>query len=147
MYEKLNRDELVAALRASEAQAQQLQAMARQYQVVQETLNAGVVVHGADGSVRSANRMALEALGLKEIGINGRWQTDWELRDEHGQRLAPEDFPYRQVLASRRPLRDKVVQVYPLNCADCVEYEWGTHDETARAYKTILETWKRELGM
>ncbi len=112
MYEKLNRDELVAALRASEAQAQQLQAMARQYQVVQETLNAGVVVHGADGSVRSANRMALEALGLKEIGINGRWQTDWELRDEHGQRLAPEDFPYRQVLASRRPLRDKVVQVY-----------------------------------
>ena len=36
MYEKLNRDELVAALRASEAQAQQLQAMARQYQVVQK---------------------------------------------------------------------------------------------------------------
>lgn len=42
---------------------------------------------------------------------------------------------------------DKVVQVYPLNCADCVEYEWDTHDETARAYKTILEAWKHELGI
>jgi len=42
---------------------------------------------------------------------------------------------------------DKEVQVYPLNCADYVKYEWDNHDETARAYKTILEAWKHELGI
>jgi allophanate hydrolase subunit 2 len=42
---------------------------------------------------------------------------------------------------------DKVVQVYPLNSVDFVEYEWNTHYETARAYRSILEAWKRELGV
>jgi len=28
-----------------------------------------------------------------------------------------------------------------------VKYEWDNHDETARAYKTILEAWKHELGI
>lgn len=40
---------------------------------------------------------------------------------------------------------DKVVQVYPLNCADGVEYEWDTHGETSRAYKAILTAWKSEM--
>lgn len=40
---------------------------------------------------------------------------------------------------------DKFVQVYPLNCTDFVEYGWDTHDETARAYRAILEAWKHEL--
>jgi hypothetical protein len=42
---------------------------------------------------------------------------------------------------------DTVVQVFPLNCADHVEYVWDTRGETALAYKAILEAWKRELGI
>ena len=41
---------------------------------------------------------------------------------------------------------DTEVQVYPLNCADYVAYEWDTHDETAQAYKAILDAWTRELN-
>ena len=38
------------------------------------------------------------------------------------------------------------VQIYPLNCADYVGYEWDTTEEATRAYRAILEAWMRELG-
>lgn len=41
---------------------------------------------------------------------------------------------------------DRVVQVFPTNCADFVEFEYETRDEAVRAYNAILEAWKRELG-
>jgi hypothetical protein len=41
---------------------------------------------------------------------------------------------------------EATVQVYPLHCAEAVEYYWNTEAEAARAYKAILEAWQKALG-
>ena len=97
---------------AERSRLETLEAMARQYEVMQQTLNAGVLVHGPDGSVRSANHIAIQALGVAGIGPRGLLDPRWQMRDENGRPMEPTEFPYHRVLRSGQPINGLVVQIY-----------------------------------
>ena len=54
----MSRQALQEELASAKARLQELEARARQYDVTLQTLAAGVVVHGPDGKIRSANQQA-----------------------------------------------------------------------------------------
>ena len=41
---------------------------------------------------------------------------------------------------------NNVIQLYPLNTIDCLEYEYESLEETVAEYKKIVTSWERELG-
>jgi PAS domain S-box-containing protein len=91
------------ALRASEAQLRRLI----------DNLAAGVLVYGADGSIVLSNVHAQQLLGLPLRRTAERTMADPQLDfiDEGGHLLGPADHPWRQVLASGVPLRNRVLGI------------------------------------
>ena len=83
------------------------------YQRLFNTIQAGVVVHGAGGQIQMANEKAAELLGLALEDLVERSSTDrkWDFLREDGTTLPPEDYPVNQVLASHQPVRDFTVGV------------------------------------
>ncbi len=78
---------------------------------------AGVVVHGNDGSVRYINASARKILGLNaemlpELSKPG-WH--WWLFDEYGSRLTPEQFPARRVLQTGEALDHLLLAIQPFD--------------------------------
>lgn len=112
MSEAISQQTLLDELAAAKARVAELDVLARQYDVTLKTLDAGVVVHGPDGGIRSANQKALEALGLTQINQRGLLTGLWELRDGNGRKLALDEFPALQVLRNKQPIRNQEVQVY-----------------------------------
>jgi diguanylate cyclase (GGDEF)-like protein/PAS domain S-box-containing protein len=76
-------------------------------------LPAGVVVHAADGSIVSANRVALELLGLSEAQLRARQASygTLVLLHEDGSAMAAEDNPVNIVLRTGQKLSGLVVGV------------------------------------
>jgi PAS domain S-box-containing protein len=77
------------------------------------TLPMGVVVHGPDGRVVTANAMALEILGLSLAEINGRssMDPDWQAVRENGAPFPGEQHPAMICLATSAPVRDVIMGV------------------------------------
>nr|WP_314541441.1 EAL domain-containing protein [uncultured Massilia sp.] len=74
-------------------------------------LPAGVVVHGSDGHVLSANRHALELLGRgagEAIGLEASVPA-WHFVGADGTPMPPHEFPANHVLRTGEPVRDLVV--------------------------------------
>lgn len=151
MSEELTREQLGDALQLTRARLEQLETMARQYEVMQQTLSAGVIVHGPDGKIRSANHKALSALGLDEVGPRGLLGDWWEMRDENGHPFQPDDFPYKRVLRDGKPLQDIVVEIYRRDTGECSWYSanaapvrdtTGRIDEVVVTFVDITETRK-----
>lgn len=83
------------------------------YLEVLENLHTGVVIHAADTRIVFCNRRAAALLGLSEAQMMGKTAIDpgWHFVDSDGRRLAPEQYPVTQVLATQTPLDDTVVGV------------------------------------
>ena len=76
-------------------------------------LPAGVVVHAADGRIVSANRLAQELLGRSEselLGVDPS-ASAWAVLRDDGSPMAPDDFPAKVVLATRRKLSGLVAGI------------------------------------
>ena len=76
-----------------------------------EHLPAGVIVHGADGRIVSANRLACTLVGLDEAQLLGADATDdsWVFLRADGSVMPASEFPVNRVLASHAKLSDMVV--------------------------------------
>lgn len=84
-----------------------------------EHLPAGVIVHGADGRILLANRLACSLLGVNEASLLGASasEADWQLLRADGTPLPADEFPVHRVLRSGAQLTDLVIglpQPYPL---------------------------------
>ncbi len=77
------------------------------------TLPMGVVVHGPDGRVVTANAMALEILGLSLAEITGRtsMDPDWQAVRANGDPFPGEQHPSMICLTTAAPVRDVIMGV------------------------------------
>jgi PAS domain S-box-containing protein len=77
------------------------------------TLSQGVVVHGTDGRVVSANAAALEILGLSLTEITGKtsMDRDWEAVREDGAPFPGAQHPAMICLATGAPVRNVIMGV------------------------------------
>ncbi|MEO8053574.1 MAG: sensor domain-containing diguanylate cyclase [Acidobacteriota bacterium] len=82
----------------------------------------GVLVQGANAQFALANPKALELLGLTEDQMLGRTSYDpaWNVVDEAGRVLAPDEFPVNRAIAERRAVRDAVIGVQRPGAAERV---------------------------
>ncbi|WP_181685174.1 PAS domain S-box protein [Halorhabdus salina] len=73
-----------------------------------ETVPVGVTVLGEDGDITRANERAKDVLGLDESDIVDRMYDDpeWEIVDEDGEEIPPEDLPFARVMATGQPVYD-----------------------------------------
>jgi PAS domain S-box-containing protein len=76
-------------------------------------LPVGVVVHGLDGRIVSANRSALEIIGLSLDEITGKTSTDpdWQTIREDGSPYPGAEHPVAICLAGGAPVRNAVMGV------------------------------------
>ena len=109
--------QLVAARAAGELERQQVEESLRdsetRHRLLVENLNAGVVVHAPDTSIRFANPMAARLLGLTQDEMVGKRAPDpsWGFFQEDGTRLAVEEYPVARLLATLKPISGQVVGV------------------------------------
>jgi hypothetical protein len=85
----------------------------RRFDQLLENLPAGVVVHGPDGRILSANRLARELLGRSENQLIGSeadastWSFVWPDRTT----MPPAEYPVNVVLRTRAMVKDLIVGV------------------------------------
>jgi len=77
------------------------------------TLPLGVVVHGADGRIVSANTASLDILGLSLAEITGRssMDPDWRAVRDNGDPFPGDQHPAMICLTTGTPVRDVVMGV------------------------------------
>ncbi|MBS1109407.1 MAG: domain S-box [Anaeromyxobacteraceae bacterium] len=90
-----------------------LRASEERHRSLIENLQAGVVVHGADTSVRLNNAQAADLLGLTSDQMRGKAaiDSDWRFVREDGTAMPVEEYPVNRVLATGRPVVDQVVGI------------------------------------
>jgi len=78
-----------------------------------EYLPAGVVVHGADGRILSANRLACRLLGQSAAQLKGieASAAAWQFMRADGKPMSPEQYPVNVVLRTRRKCAHLIVGV------------------------------------
>jgi PAS domain S-box-containing protein len=82
-----------------------------QHRRLVENLQTAVLVLARDGVIRLANHRAAELLGLSldQLRDQARLPPSWTLLREDGTPLPQEQYPFEQVIASGRPLVNRVV--------------------------------------
>jgi len=80
-----------------------------------EHLPAGVVVHGVDGRIVSANRLAAELLGQspEQLQGTGAEAAAWHFLQTNHAPMPPEDYPVNVVLRTREKVAHLIVGVPP----------------------------------
>jgi len=78
-----------------------------------ESLQAGVVVHGADTKILYANRKALELMRLTQAQVLGADALDpkWKFLDKYEHEMPLEGYPVYRVLKTGRPIENLEVGV------------------------------------
>jgi len=96
-----------------EARTAELHANEQRWRDLIETIQAAVVVHGADTRIQLANKKASELLGLTAEQLVGRAASDpdWHFYGDDGAPTPLEEFPVSRVLRTRQPLRDAVYRI------------------------------------
>ena len=81
---------------------------------VLNNINAGIVAHGSDTSIRVCNPMACEILGLTMEQMIGKTVPDpqWKFLREDGSDMPIEEYPASVVLGAKTILRNQVVGVH-----------------------------------
>ncbi|WP_433625637.1 PAS domain S-box protein [Halomicrococcus sp. NG-SE-24] len=107
-YAKVTRD--MTERRERERQLAQERDRTRQ---LFETSPTGILLLNRDGEVVEANDRAGEILGLAESEIVGRPYDDpaWDIVNERGDPMPPEEYPFRQVVEDGDPVYDAVLGV------------------------------------
>jgi len=82
-------------------------------QLLLKNLHSGVVVHAHDTKVIYANPCALKLLRMSEEQALGRsaLSADWNLIDESGKHLKPEEYPVNRVLATQQSISGQVIGI------------------------------------
>ncbi len=80
----------------------------QRYQGILNNLEAGVVVHNPDTSVRNCNSKSCDLLGLTESQMKGKTaiESEWSFINEENIELPLADFPVNQIIHSRSPLQN-----------------------------------------
>jgi len=96
-----------------------------------ENLHAGVVVHSPDSSIMFSNSEASELLGLSQNQLKGRVaiDTDWYFMDEHGKKLAMEEYPVVKVISSLKPLLNQTFAINRPSINDIVWVQVNAYPE------------------
>lgn len=85
-----------------------------------DNLNAGIVVHNADTSIKLCNKEAENILGLSKDEILGKVAIDsaWRFLYENETPMLLEDYPVNKVIATKKPLKDYVIYIERFNKND-----------------------------
>lgn len=111
--------ELMRANATLEAAAAEVRDSESRLQQLLDGLQAAVVVHGPDTSIRYVNSAAVAILGLTRDQLLGKTTIDpyWHFVHEDGTPMTVAEYPVSLVFGSRAPLRDYVVGVRDLPTA------------------------------
>ena len=92
-------------------QQRQLAESEARYRELLENLHTAIVVHAPDTSVVFSNPRASALLGMTDGQMRNKSALDptWHFIDEHGERMAVEDYPVNRVRATLEPLQALVV--------------------------------------
>lgn len=99
--------------RSLESAMQQLRASETNYRTLIEHLQAGVVVHNRDTTIRMCNQMASRLLNTDAEELIGQPanHSTWPLVDEFGNLLTTEQYPVNQVIATGTPLHNYLIGI------------------------------------
>jgi len=83
------------------------------YRRLMENLDAGVVVHAPDTSIRMTNPRSSELLGVSEDQMKGRLAIDpnWKFISVSEAPLPLEDYPVNRIATSKKPIKNLTLGV------------------------------------
>jgi PAS domain S-box-containing protein len=86
-------------------------------------LNAGIVIHNPDTTIRFSNPQAASLLGITQDQLDGKdaLDPDWKFLDAQGNELKPEDYPVSKVIDTKKAIKDKV---YGINRPSIPDRVW-----------------------
>ncbi|MEO5958109.1 MAG: PAS domain S-box protein, partial [Opitutaceae bacterium] len=90
-----------------------LEASEARFRSMLQGIEAGVVVHGADGQIVAFNAKALELLGVTEAQMTGRAEFDpvWRRVRPDGSVFLEAELPFRRAWIGRQPVRNVILGV------------------------------------
>ena len=91
-----------------------LLASEKKYRDLIQTIQAAVIVHGADTQIQICNHLSQELLGLTEEQMLGKQaiDQDWHFFREDGTAMPLEEYPVNRVLVTRKPFWNAVAGVH-----------------------------------
>ncbi len=94
----------------------------KKYRSLIQKIQVAVVVHSADTRIITSNIMSQKLLGLTGDQIQGRvaYDSAWHFFREDGTELRFEEYPVNMVIATLKPLRDKIFGVYRSSTNDSI---------------------------
>lgn len=103
-----------STLMAREEHERALREGEERFRLLFENLTQGVVIHGSDGTILSANQAAEEILGCTQAEMILMQQdgADWGAIDEEGHRCPPDTHPAFRALATGEVVQDVLMGVY-----------------------------------
>lgn len=103
-----------STLMAREEHERALREGEERFRLLFENLTQGVVIHGSDGTILSANQAAEEILGCTQAEMILMQQdgADWGAIDEEGRRCPPDTHPAYRALATGEVVQDVLMGVY-----------------------------------
>jgi PAS domain S-box-containing protein len=90
-----------------------LQESEKQIRLIVEKMPVGVLLLDGDGKIILTNQVAIELLDLAECEVQGKsvFDLNVQLIDEDGKAFPQQENPFKQALAGRQPVRNKVAGV------------------------------------
>lgn len=90
-----------------------LRSSKEKYSNLLNNLDEGIIVHSPDSSTLLSNPKASELLGLNENQMKEKQikYPDWNLRDENDVPLHEDEYPFNQILANKKPLKNFILGV------------------------------------
>lgn len=84
------------------------------YRGLLNNLDAGIIVHAADGSIVMSNKKASEILGLNLKNILKKKNSiiTWEFLNDQGSVMIEADYPVNLILNSIKPIKNIVIGIY-----------------------------------
>jgi PAS domain S-box-containing protein len=82
-----------------------------------ESIQAGIVIQEADGTISQMNRLACEVLQVTPEQVLGKTSKDpmWHMVDQDGREISGEDHPAMITLRSGKSIRGAIVGIYANN--------------------------------
>lgn len=123
-----------------------------------ENLEAGVVIHAADTSIKSCNTRAGSLLGISANKLTGKFAYDYEFHfvNETGNPIGVDEYPVMLIKESEKALKGNVIGLYNHNTSDAVWLsvngiplfdDQGNLDEIVISFNDITKSIKDEKSL